>query len=188
MKNKLLFLSILICTFVFVSCDDLFSDDDDDNDNSSSGTLYVKFCNPPESSYTITAIELKSRGNVVGTKSSVIGGTINLTSDWGSNILPAGIRLAPGKHVFFNLNLPSGQWAQYRVRVDDGNGNSAMIDYQGFSDSKTDLPITHWGGSDRTVKSYISYLENEDRIWINGQSDWVGIESDEVSKTTGVDL
>lgn len=186
MNRKLTLALLVMISIIFASCDEITSDDDSKND--SSENLYVKFCNPSGSAYTITSIELKTRGAVNSTKSSVINDTINLTSDWGNNILPSGVKLAPGKHIYFTLKLPSGHWAQYRVRVDDGKGNIVMLDYQGFSDNKKDLPITHWGGNDRTVKCYISYLNSESRIWIDGYSDWTGIETDEESNTTGVAL
>jgi hypothetical protein len=40
----------------------------------------------------------------------------------------------------------------------------------------------------REVFNYKSYLQIENRIWINGQSDWVGLDSDADSNASGLYL
>lgn len=150
------------------------------------GSLYVKFCNTPGSSYTITSIELKKREDLsVDTKSADLG-SIKVKESWSDNILPAGVRIAPGKHVFFTIEMPKHYWVQYRIKVDDGAGKEVELTYQGRESDPNDLPITYWGGDDRTVQVSITYNSSEGRIWINSYSDFVGLDSDEETGTTAV--
>ena len=82
--------------------------------------------------------------------------------------------------------MPKHYWAQYRLKVDDGTGTEVELTYQGWESDPNDLPITYWGGDDRTVQVAISYNTTEDIILISMYSDFVGLDSDEETCTTAV--
>ena len=140
------------------SCEGLTPNDE--NDDSQTDELYVKFCNEPASQFTITSIEVRPRGSATGTQTP--------TDNWSSNILTAGTTIAPGAHVFFTLEIPNLHWSEYRLKVDDGEGNIVDV-------LSEDLPITHWGSDERTVGVTILYNETSNTIYANGYSDFAGI-------------
>jgi len=143
---------------VLISCEGLTPNDE--NEDEQADELYVKFCNEPSSVFTITSIEVRPRGPATGTYTP--------TDNWSSNILPAGTTIEPGDHVFFTLEIPSLHWSEYRLKVDDGDGNIINVDSE-------DLSITHWGGDERTVGVTISYNESTDTPYASGYSDFAGI-------------
>lgn len=162
--KKLIILLVFIAASMatFTSCEDLFSTDEEKD------TLYVKFENDPLSTYTITNIQIRSRGKV-DAENQPIG-------EWSSNLLGTGETLTPGAHTFFTLDIPSGEWAEYQLGVNNGNGTEIMLYNQPNYDGFTNLPITHWGGDDRTVSVLITFDDGTQTITVNGWSDWVGIE------------
>ncbi|MGE0077799.1 MAG: hypothetical protein AB7S48_08070 [Bacteroidales bacterium] len=163
MKKFIILLSIATVGILsFTSCDNLFGDDDEKD------SLYVKFENDPSSSYTITNIQIRSRGKVDAENKEV--GT------WSNNLLGTGESLSPGEFTFFTLDIPSGEWDEYRLGVDNGNGTEVMLYDQTNYDGMTDLPITHWGGDDRTVSVLVTFDDDSQTITVNGWSDWVGID------------
>jgi hypothetical protein len=163
MKSIKLFVLLGLLLPALSSCDDSSSKDDSKNDS-----LYVKFTNESASLYTITTLETRNRGAVdSGDEPS---------STWSDNILQGGQRLAPGESIFFTLKLPSGEWAEYRLGVDDGTGREVMLYDQPNYDGFRDLPITHWGSDERTVSVTITYDEATRTISVTGWSDWSGIE------------
>lgn len=162
--KKLLFLLLILAIGLttFTSCEDLIETDDEKD------TLYVKFENDPSSIYTITTIKIRNRGKVDGTQAP--------TSTWSNNLLKNGAKLAPGAHTFFTLDIPSGEWAEYQLGVDNGNGAEVMLYDQPNYDGFTDLPITHWGGDERTVSVLVTFDNYTQTITVNGWSEWVGID------------
>ena len=87
----------ILCMLTITSC----------IETENNGSLYVKFCNTPGSTYTITSIQLKKREDLsVDTKSADLG-SIKVNESWSGNILPSGVRIAPGKHVFLRSKCPS---------------------------------------------------------------------------------
>lgn len=164
MKRRIfLVMFVLALGQVFLSgCDELL-DKDDEKD-----TLYVKFINDESSIYTITNIQIRKRGKV-----DVTNGIIGV---WSSNLLVGGKVLAPGEHAFFTLDIPSGEWAEYQLGVNNGSGVEVMLyDQQNYS-GLSDLPITHWAGDDRTVSVSIGFDQSTQTITVKGWSDWVGID------------
>jgi hypothetical protein len=157
--SRLSLLCLMIFSVSFYSCEGLFNTNPDDDDKKDE--LYVKFCNEPSSEYTITSIEVRPRGPADGTQTP--------TDNWSTNILPAGTTIDPGGHVFFTLEIPSLHWSEYRLKVDDGEGNIIAVESE-------DLPITHWGDDTRTVGVTIIYDQHSDMIVVNGWSDFVGID------------
>ncbi len=145
-----------------VSCDLLTNEKDEDPD-----TLYVKFTNSTESAYTITNIQLQAMGKA--------GETAQPSGIWSDNILPAGTTLAPGEHTFFDLDIPNLHWSQYRLGVDDGQGNEIMMHEQ-QSYQQSELPITHWGSDDRSVSVTLVYNQYAQLIEWSGWSDFAGID------------
>lgn len=184
MKTFTPYLCFVIFALTFSSCEDLLKESNPEDE------LYVKFYNSPASAYTITSLELKARGESgsIDTKSAELDGKIEPTSTWGANILPQGLVIPPGKHLYFNLKLKNLHWVQYRIKVDDGNGNIVPLDFQGFQSAPNELAITNWGSDKRTVNVTIDYNNTEDRIWINGNGDWAGIDDDETTGTTALNF
>lgn len=90
-----------IAFFTMVSCEVTV-----DNDNER-----VKFTNEQASQYTITTLQIRNRGPV--------DAQLEPTEPWGENILKNGLRIAPGEHIYFSLDLPDGHWAEYRLGVDN---------------------------------------------------------------------
>jgi hypothetical protein len=151
-----------IAVFTMASCE--ITDDNDSEKDS----LYVKFMNEQASQYTITTLQIRNRGSV--------DAQLEPTEPWGENILKNGQRIAPGEHIYFNLDLPNGHWAEYRLGVDNGNGVEVMLYDQPNYDGFTNLPITHWGSDKRTVSVTITYNNSNQTITVSGWSDWAGID------------
>lgn len=163
MKTKLFsFISLMLILFAFSSCDKVSSGD------STKDSLYVKFVNDIDSEYTITSIEVRSRG-ITQEVDQPIGA-------WGSNLLTGGLTLAPGESTFFTLPIPNTHWSEYRVYVDDGTGTTVLVTYNENVGVGPELPITHWGSDDRTVSVLVKYNANYDTIYISGWSDFAGID------------
>jgi len=158
------FQAILAVSFIFlIACDLLTNEKDEQQD-----TLYVKFTNDSNSTYTITNIQLQAMGKS--------GETAQPSGIWSDNILPAGTSLAPGAHTFFDLDIPNLHWSQYRLGVNDGQGNEIMLhEQQGYQD-QGGLPITHWGSDDRTVSVTLVYDQSTQLIQWSGWSDFAGID------------
>lgn len=153
-----LLLVLAFFTAAFSGCDGLVPNDE--NEDEQVDELYVKFCNEPASQFTITSIEVRPRGSATGTQTP--------TDNWSSNILTAGTTIEPGGHVFFTLEIPNLHWSEYRLKVDDGEGNIVDV-------VSEDLPITHWGDDERTVGVTISYNESTNTPYASGYSDFAGI-------------
>lgn len=165
MRKPKIILSLLIAaifTVGFISCDD------DDDNSSESQSLYVKFLNEESSTYTITTLQTRNRGKV--------GSQLEPTSDWSANWLNNGKTLVPGESFYFTINIPSEEWAEYRLGVDNGNGVEVMLYDQPNYDGYTDLPITHWGSDERSVSVFVVYDQYSQTITVNGWSDWAGID------------
>lgn len=146
--------------FGFISCDD--------NNDSEEDTLYVKFVNYSESEYTITGIQLLLMGEA-GTYEEPNGA-------FGDNILDDGQVIAPGGNVFFTLDIPSLNYAYYRLTVNDGAGNQVFLHDQIDYQASYDGVIEHWGGDDRTVQVTIKWNNDFDYIYVQSWSNWVGID------------
>lgn len=163
MRNLFRILLIFV-SLLLLGCEDVFNNDDSEKNSS----LYVKFLNESSSEYTITNVQVRNRGKVDNYEP--------ITTVWSSNLLKSGEKIAPGTYKFFTLEIPSGEWAEYQLGVDTGNGVEIMLyeqeNYGGF----TDLPITHWGGDERTVSATITFDDLTQTIAVTGWSDWVGIE------------
>ena len=163
MKTKLFSLiSLMLVFFAFSSCDKVTGDDPADD------TLYVKFVNDANSEYTITTIEIRSRG--------ITQEAGQPTGDWGSNLLTGGLSLAPGESTFFTLPIPNTHWSEYRIYVNDDTGTTVLVGYNDNVGVGSELPITHWGGDDRTVSVLVKYNASYDVIYISGWGDNVGID------------
>jgi len=145
-----------------VSCD-LLSNDDKKKDDK----LHVKFINEAASTYTITTIQLQAMGKS--------GETPEPSGVWSDNILENGQTIAPGEHEFFNLKIPNLHWSEYRLGVDDGNGNEIMLHQQQNYQAQWQPSITHWGSDDRTAGVTVLYDQNAGLIYISGYSDFAGI-------------
>lgn len=155
----LVLLSLPLFVVLFAACE---KDKDDEKD-----MLYVQFNNATESEYTITSIELRSRGKADESDQPA--------GDWGSNILAEGETIAPGSFKYFNLEIPNLHWSEYRLGVDDGNGNQVFLhQQQGYNGG--DYPITHWGSDERTVQVTIQYNSGTSLIGVTGWSDFAGID------------
>jgi len=152
-----LLLLLAVFSASFWGCDGLTPNNDEEDEVE---TLYVKFCNEPASLFTITSIEVRPRGPATGTQTP--------TDNWSSNILTSGTTIEPGGHVFFTLEIPNLHWSEYRLKVDDGEGNIVNV-------ISEDLPITHWGDDERTVGVTISYNESTNTPYASGYSDFAGI-------------
>jgi len=132
-------------------------------------SLEVKFTNDSTSQYTISSIELMDMGSASAGESKASG-------VWSSNIIKDNKTIAPGESLFFTLDIPSGDYSQYRLGVIDDNGNSIMIHEQEGYQGGMEPTITHWGGDDRSVSVNIQKDQSSGLIVIRGFSDWVGIE------------
>ncbi len=171
MKKWIIKSGLLVILAIFTaslnSCEDFFLDDVDDDDETTD-ELYVKFINAENSQYTITSLEIRPRGPVMENNDP--------TENWSENILDEGQTIEPNGHTFFTLDIPAGNWSEYRVGVDDGNGNQIMLHNQPNYSGMIDLPITHWGGDTRTVEVTIVYNHDAEMIVVTGWSDFVGID------------
>jgi hypothetical protein len=161
MKTKsLIFALFLLVPLVFISCTKK-------EDTSSTDNLFVRFENDASSEYTITSIEIRSRG-IVDQADQPIG-------NWGSNLLTNGSTIAPGGFTNFTLSIPNSNWSEYRISVDDGNGNTVLVQQNADVGVQSELPITHWGSDSRTVSVIVKYNASYDVIYISGWSDFAGI-------------
>jgi len=154
--------AIVIAIFSLSGC----SESEDLIEDSTIEKLYVKFINSTDSEFTITTIELRARGKA---------GEITLpTEAWSSDILEANQSIAPGEFLFFNLEIPNLHYSDYRLGIDDGNGNEIFLHEQ---NNQTDgFPtITHWGGDERTVSVTVKYDAGSGFYYIQGWSDFSGI-------------
>jgi len=158
--KKILSILLIIPLFLALSCE---KDKKETNDS-----LYVKFYNAAGSTYTISNIQLRARGDA-GTTETIPPG------EWSANILKDGKTLAPGEFTFFTLDIPSGEWSEYRVGV-LVNANEVMLHEQIGYSGGFEPSITHWGGDNRTVEVTIQDDTFSNLIVINGFSDWVGID------------
>ena len=156
-RNTTLFISILVLLFSFSACikDPVEPIDD---------PLSVQFFNDAHSDYTITTIEIRSRG--------LIGEEDQLRGEWESNLLSGGLSLDPGFSTSFNLNIPSLEWSEYRIGVDDGNGNAVMVGTDEVVGVQGALPISHVGSNNRTVSVVVKYDADNDVIYISSWSDF----------------
>ena len=156
--------AILSVSLIFlIGCDLLTNEKDEEQD-----TLYVKFTNDSSSTFTITNIQLQAMGKS--------GETAQPSGIWSDNILPAGTSLVPGSHTFFDLDIPNLHWSQYRLGVNDGQGNEIMLDEQQGYQDQGELPITHWGSDERSVSITIIYDQATHLIQWSGWSDFAGID------------
>lgn len=131
-------------------------------------TLYVKFNNAAASHFTITTIQLQAMG--------VAGETAQPSGTWSENILTEGKKIAPGAHEFFTLPIPNLNWSEYRLGVDDGQGNEVMLHLQEGYAPSWQLPITHWGSDERTVEVTVVRNQENGLIIVTGWSDFSGID------------
>ena len=164
MNKKLLqsLFVLLVLTFGFISCEE------EDVEDLKKDTLYVKFENGSSSEYTITGIQLLLMG--------VSGEYDEPDGEFGENILEDGATIVPGGHTFFTLDIPNLHYAYYRLTVDNGAGTQILLYSQTGYTNTYDGTITHWGSDDRTVSVTIKTDQTSGVIWIQGWSDWAGIE------------
>jgi len=165
MKFKLLIYSLLLMFIAttFISCDGINDDDEIVEPN-----LKVKFENEATSVVTIVSIELMPMG-AAGKKSEPSAET------WSANILPTGTKIAHGAHAMFDLKIPNLEWSKYRLGVEDANGNMIKLHEQAVPVTD-ELPITHWGSDERTVSVLISFNSETQCYYIQGWSDFAGID------------
>ena len=130
-------------------------------------TLYVKFENNPNSVVTITSILIQHMGKA--------GESTTPSGDWSSNIIKDDEKIEPGQHLFFTLEIPNLHWVRYRLGVDDGTGQEIFLHEQP-NYQESDLPITHWGGDDRTVTVEIRKNETSGMYYVGSWMESVGIE------------
>ncbi len=154
-KNSLLFLGIIIFLFAACTKDPVEPIED---------PLNVQFFNDANSDYSIKTIEIRSRG-LIGEENQPIG-------EWESNLLSGGLVLDPGSSSSFNLDIPSLEWGEYRIGVDDGNGNTEMVLTNQIVGIQGALPISHVGSNNRTVSVVVEYDVNNDLIYISSWSDF----------------
>lgn len=163
MKVQQLFLSALVVfSIISLNSCDIFSDVANPENTQTEDLLHVKFTNDSLSLYTITSIELRSRGAVENLDSPI--------GEWGDNLLAENQTLIPGATFYFDADIPSGEWSQCRLSIDNGNGSVILIG------EDSELSITHWGSNDRTVGVVLSYDQYSDNIYVSGWSEWAGIE------------
>jgi hypothetical protein len=163
MNLKLLALLLIpLMALSLISCDE-------ESDDSENETLYVKFENEAGSEYTITGIRILVMGEA--------GGEIpEPTGEFSSNVLTTGETIAPGEHAFLTLNIPNLHYAVYRLTVDDGSGNEVYLYEQAGYTNSYDGTITHWGSDDRTVSATVVWNETAQYIYVQGYSDFAGID------------
>ena len=130
-------------------------------------TLYVKFENDPSSVVTIISIEIQAMGKA--------GESTAPSGDWSNNIISDNETIVPGQHLFFTLEIPNLHWVRYRLGIEDDSGQEILL-YEQPNYQESNLPITHWGGDDRTVRVEIRKDENSGFYYIGGWMDSVGIE------------
>lgn len=128
------------------------------------GSLNVQFSNDINSDYTITNIEIRSRG-LIGEEDQPIGA-------WGANALTGGSTLAPGESTSFILNMAPSSWSEYRISVDDGNGHTVLVLTDGLVGIKGALPISNIENKNRKVNVVVKYSSTNDVIYISSWSDF----------------
>ncbi|PLX16984.1 MAG: hypothetical protein C0599_14380 [Salinivirgaceae bacterium] len=162
MKMRLLaFLFIPFMVLSFISCEEETENDDN--------KLYVKFENDAGSEYTITSIRIFQLGEA----GEAVPETFGVFSE---NILDAGETIVPGGHVFLTLEIPRQNYAVYRLTVDDVSGNQVYLYEQAGYTNTYDGTITHWGSDDRTVSATVVWNETAQYIYVQGYSDFAGID------------
>lgn len=160
MKRILLIVFLLLPLFtVFVGCEEEEEPED---------TLYVKFINMPESEYTITGIRLLNMGEA-GVQEEPAG-------EFGNNILKNGATIAPGEYKFFTLDIPSSNYAYYRLTVDNGSGTQIYLYDQEEYEATWDGPITHWGSDERQVEVTVGLDVSSGLIVVKAWAEWSWIE------------
>lgn len=163
-KNALQYLLVTLFLFAGLSSCDLINSSNDDE----VANLHVKFTNDSTSTpYTIINIQLQAMG-VAGEESTPSG-------VWSENILTDGKTIAPGESEFFDLEIPNLHWSQYRLGVNDGQGNEILL-WEQTNYTQGSGSITHWGSDDRTVSVTLRYDAGSGKIVISGWSDFAGID------------
>lgn len=157
MKRNKFFLGIVILLFIFSACAKKAEEPIAD-------PLSVQFFNDANSDYSINTIEIRSRGTI-GDDNQNIGA-------WGSNLLTGGLILDPGSSTTFTLDIPNLEWSEYRISVDDGNGNTVLVSTNQTFGIQGALPISHVGSNNRTVSVEVKYNANQDGIYISSWSDF----------------
>ncbi len=144
----------------------LLSCKENSNDPEEKSKLYVKFINE-SALFTITDLQIQQMGPA--------GGEGTPSGDWSGNILTDTLGVAPGDSTTFYVNIPSGNFARYRLSVKEGNGPKTVLHEQaGYADASLEPTITHWGHDTRTVSCTIVRNSNG-IIIINGWSDFAGM-------------
>ena len=172
MYTKILFrnmLNLLFMTLVIISgmsgCNLL---DPDNEEDSNSDDLYVQFNNSSSSTYTITCIELQAIGRADETP--VLSGT------WSSNKLENIGEIAPGGQQYFHAEIPRQHRCYYRLGIKNADGTTLILNEQTHYVSDTYPTLTHWGADERTVTVTIAEDPQSGLIFLNGWSEWAGIE------------
>ena len=166
-QSTLLKLFILIgIIFTMQNCDVL--NPDKEEDAKITDTLYVKFVNDANSVATVSYFSYQAMGKA-GEATSTPSGS------WSSNVLKKNQKIQPGGSVFFTLKIPNLHWARYHLGIIDDLGNEILLHEQNNFQEKN-LPVTHWGGDDRTISTRITKDENTGTYSTSGYSDWAGID------------
>ncbi|NOQ27216.1 MAG: hypothetical protein GQ564_17785 [Bacteroidales bacterium] len=165
MNKKLLqsLLVLLALTMGFIGCEE-----EDDVEDLKKDTLYVKFENDSSSEFTITGIQLLLMG--------VAGEMDEPDGEFGENILEDDATIVPGGHTFFTLDIPNLHYAYYRLTVNDGTGFQILLCSQTDNVNCYNGPITHWGSDERTVSVTVKRDQSSGSIWVQGWSDFAGID------------
>jgi len=129
-------------------------------------TLYVKFVNDSASVATITSIMVQAMGKA--------GDAGTPSGDWSGNVIEKNQTIAPGEFVFFTLEIPNLHWVRYRLGVDNGSGQELLLHEQS-NYQEMNLPITHWGGDERTASTTVLKSLTTENYYTSGYSDWAGI-------------
>jgi len=159
----LLFVSLLLSFFVS-GCNVLDPQSDEESDDD----LYVQFNNDSSSSYTITCIELMPIGSANETPSP--------SGEWTSNKLENAGDIPPGGQQYFHAKIPRQHRCYYRLGVKNGDGTTLMLNEQTHYANDDYPTLTHWGSDERTVTVTIVNDSQNGLIYINGWSEWAGIE------------
>lgn len=139
----------------------------DQEETASVQSLSVRFENEPTSEYTINSIELRPMGPLQNPNDTLVS-----SAPWSANILAPNQRIAPGAHVFFNLDIPNLHFSQCRIGVIDEQGASIILNQQpNYPADARVATITHWGSDERFVSVRLVKDRNSGLIEIAGQSD-----------------
>ncbi|MBX3044740.1 MAG: hypothetical protein KIT33_06210 [Candidatus Kapabacteria bacterium] len=152
-----LFVMFSVAVFLTISCNETTSP-------GSTGNLHVKFENVSGSWYSVTAIEMQPMGKV--------GDTIP-KGLWSDNIIK-GKKIAPGQTEYFYVNIPSGEWSNCRIGIEDSTGKTIMLHQQEGYHPKWNYSITHWATNKRTVSVAVARDRFSKLIEINYWGDWTG--------------